>query len=216
MATEDEAVLDDSGAAAEVEELAAEAETPPEGTIEAEDGVESLSKQLKDTQRKLHELATQNAEFRGKLSMVKAPSADEPPADILDAYTEDQLMANPGLAIKAMKEMRANLLDQVASVIQHRDGLVEERLRQVDPERVMLRAEVEALKQDEDYAKLPEESLYVIAKKQRGNGSGRKNPPSALPGGRSAGGGAAKPADVRSGNLYQRIYGTEFLPKEVK
>jgi hypothetical protein len=188
-----------------------EEETPDQGILSddtpGDQELATLQKRFADTQRKLTELATANAELRGKISVL-GDKPREQEVDPLDQITADEILQDPTVAIKALKSLKQDLLGQLAEVLRARDAHFAGELKKLDPERLALREQIEELKQDPDLADLDESVLVKIAKRSKRQAGGDERRPFSAPGGRSSGSGGQK--DVRKSDLFRMVYGNEF------
>ena len=185
-----------------------------EGSEEEDGDEQKLKKQLLDTKRKLSQMGEENATMRGKLSALegKGEKEDAAPHWLDTEYNEEDLVANPHMAIGAVKRLRDELVSDFADVMRSRDEYWRQQLKERDPERLALRDSIAKLKEDPDYATLPDDALLVIAKKQRKPSEGVEHV--SVPGGRRTRAKGGDADDLRKTALYQEIYGDKYVKKD--
>jgi hypothetical protein len=148
-------------------------ETTDESTKEGPKGVEKALRDtesaLKERQAEFTRLSQQYSELKGKMdavmqmttSMGKPKEVEQ--KDWMEDFTEDALVENPALALKAIRKQR----EEFVSVLRDRDAWMMDQIEKargsdIDPE---LKTVVDGLKADPDFADLPVAKLVAMAKK---------------------------------------------------
>lgn len=138
-------------------------EAVPRGVEKALRDTESA---LKERQAEFTRLSQQYSELKGKMDAVMQMNTAKKEVEVKDwmeDFTDDALIENPALALKAMKRQR----EEFVAVLRDRDAWMKEQIEgirgsNIDPE---LRGVVDTLKADPDFADLPESKLVAMAKK---------------------------------------------------
>lgn len=173
------------------------------------DQVETLSKRLRDTQAKLTELAQQNAELRGKVSVLDRQSGEEKVEDPFAEIDAEEAVTNPMLIVDATKKANAILAGDVVNVLKQMRAEMLQAIRANDPEKLALRSVIEELKADPELADLDDEVLLRFAKRQKRTAPKSKEVerPSGVPGGGTRARTQPKADDIRKNPIYVAMYG---------
>ena len=200
----------DSGLSTEELEAEGEEELDPETGLPVEskpNEVETLNKRLRDTQAKLTQIAQENAEFRGKLSVLDKP-AEQTVVDPFDSIDEEEAIANPMVIAKAARQANASMLTDVVGVLREFRSEMLKSIENNNPERLALKTRIDELKQDPDLADLDDAVLLKLARREKRTTPARTvEKASGTPGGGSRARGGATVDDIKNSPLYKEIYG---------
>lgn len=224
--TQDSSRTEDEGN----EDLTPDADEPAEGsdTAAASDAspadkeLATLRKRFHDTQKKLHEVTTENAKLSGKLEGVastRQPAA-EAPSDPYAGLDEAEVIANPYLIVDALRKSQTSLVQEVAQVIRQIRDEFGAKIESQHPDRIALAEEIDKLREDPDLDGLDDKALMAMAKRNRRLAAEQETveeeeeplerPMRTLPGTRRASAGVSDP---KKGPLFRAIYGEMFDDK---
>ena len=199
---EDEDYLDEAPEAPEEE---AE-ETTSEGP--EDDG---LKKQLEDTKRKLHEIAMENAELRGRQSALETKSEEEVEASPFESLQEDDVIQNPYMIVSATQDALAKFRQEVIETFKARDQFLAAEMDKRDPALAAVREQIDELRKDPDLKGLSDRQLAAIAKRTTANDDTEERSLGRPGGKRSARGGTrSTKSDPKSNPLFREIYADRF------
>lgn len=121
---------------------------------------------LKEKQAEFTRMSQQLAEMKGTMNALMQMQAQKNQPEVKDwmeEYTDDKVIENPALALKAL----ANMRKEFVSVLRDRDEWMKSEIEKargssIDPS---LQAVVNELRSDPDFADLPDNKLVAMAKK---------------------------------------------------